>query len=209
MQTFLPYPNVAASATVLDWRRLGKQRLEAVQLIRTNNLVRTQARLSPRGNISAKDWMAAVSLINERRKGEGLKPLGWANHACMLMWRNHMRGLMIYFDTMRREWIRRGYVNNYGCYGLPYDASEFPNFIGDERFHASHRSQLLVKDPVHYGQFGWNDQPGLPYIWPGADNVSTEHGDDNLSDDPDHYKDPWPKQFEDVAPPVAAEEAAE
>jgi hypothetical protein len=34
MQTFLPYPNFAASACVLDVKRLGKQRVEALQLMR-------------------------------------------------------------------------------------------------------------------------------------------------------------------------------
>lgn len=33
MQTFLPYPDFAQSARCLDYRRLGKQRVEAMQLI--------------------------------------------------------------------------------------------------------------------------------------------------------------------------------
>jgi hypothetical protein len=34
LQTFLPYPDFAASAVVLDRRRLGKQRVEALQILR-------------------------------------------------------------------------------------------------------------------------------------------------------------------------------
>ena len=34
MQTFLPYPDFVRSAEVLDYRRLGKQRLEVIQLIK-------------------------------------------------------------------------------------------------------------------------------------------------------------------------------
>src|SRR5690242_16587249 len=34
MQTFLPYPGFAASAGVLDARRLGKQRSETIQVLR-------------------------------------------------------------------------------------------------------------------------------------------------------------------------------
>lgn len=34
MQTFLPYPNFSGSAEVLDPRRLGKQRVEAMQILR-------------------------------------------------------------------------------------------------------------------------------------------------------------------------------
>ena len=34
MQTFLPYPDYAASAKVLDRQRLGKQRVENLQIIK-------------------------------------------------------------------------------------------------------------------------------------------------------------------------------
>jgi hypothetical protein len=34
MQTFLPFPSFAASAEVLDYRRLGKQRVETWQILR-------------------------------------------------------------------------------------------------------------------------------------------------------------------------------
>ena len=34
MQTFLPYASFTESARALDWRRLGKQRLEGAQIIR-------------------------------------------------------------------------------------------------------------------------------------------------------------------------------
>lgn len=33
MQTFLPYANFEQSAKALDWRRLGKQRVEAMQIL--------------------------------------------------------------------------------------------------------------------------------------------------------------------------------
>ena len=33
MQTFLPYSNFSKSLSVLDWRRLGKQRVEAHQVL--------------------------------------------------------------------------------------------------------------------------------------------------------------------------------
>ncbi len=34
MQTFVPYPDFAANAVVLDTRRLGKQRVETFQILR-------------------------------------------------------------------------------------------------------------------------------------------------------------------------------
>ncbi|UCF30738.1 MAG: MSMEG_6728 family protein [bacterium] len=35
MQTFLPYPDFKKSARTLDWKRLGRQRVEAYQILRT------------------------------------------------------------------------------------------------------------------------------------------------------------------------------
>jgi len=38
MQTFLPYPDFARCAAVLDPLRLGKQRVEVLQLMRANTV---------------------------------------------------------------------------------------------------------------------------------------------------------------------------
>ena len=38
MQTFLPYPDFKESAKVLDYRRLGKQRVEALQILKSIQL---------------------------------------------------------------------------------------------------------------------------------------------------------------------------
>ena len=35
MQTFIPFPDIKKSAAVLDYRRLGKQRVEVLQLLQT------------------------------------------------------------------------------------------------------------------------------------------------------------------------------
>lgn len=49
---------------------------------------------------------------------------------------------------------------------IPFGHHYLPPWLGDPAFHASHRSNLLRKDPVHYGQFGWTEGPDLPYVWP-------------------------------------------
>jgi len=46
-----------------------------------------------------------------------------------------------------------------------------PLWLGNEELHASHRSNLLRKAPLWYGQFGWTEPDDLPYIWP----VPTSH----------------------------------
>jgi len=42
-----------------------------------------------------------------------------------------------------------------------------PIWWGDERVHSTHRSRLLQKDPVHYGQFNWEEASMEPqsYWW--------------------------------------------
>jgi hypothetical protein len=40
----------------------------------------------------------------------------------------------------------------------------FPEWFGHNKFHAAHRSNLLRKDPVYYGQFGWREKQDLPYL---------------------------------------------
>jgi hypothetical protein len=41
-----------------------------------------------------------------------------------------------------------------------------PAWLGDESIHASHRSNLIRKDPKFYAQYGWSEGPDLPYVWP-------------------------------------------
>jgi hypothetical protein len=102
VQTFLPYPDFKKTAGCLDWRRLGKQRIEAM--------------------------------------------------------------LAVYHNTIIEEWISRGYRNSMKIIA-PNSAVISPSWLGNSDFHASHRSNLLRKDPEHYAQFGWTESDNLPYVW--------------------------------------------
>ena len=42
---------------------------------------------------------------------------------------------------------------------------ELPHWLGDDEFHASHRSNLLRKDFEYYTKHGWVDNPDDPYVW--------------------------------------------
>lgn len=133
MQTFLPHPDLFRSAAVLDDRRLGKQRVEAMQILK--------------------------ALRGETK--------GWVNHPATRMWAGHEAALRIYLRACIKEWIRRGFVNNMECPDMvELQAGDLPSWFGDDRVHASHRSNLLRKNPVHYGTFGWTEGPDLPYHWP-------------------------------------------
>lgn len=143
MQTFLPFPNFVVSALVLDYRRLGKQRVECSQL---------QNALQSGGSS------------------------GWRQHPACVMWEQHIVALMLYRDCCIREWVRRGYNNNMPMMlespsgVLVPTQADMPPWLGDEELHASHRGNLLRKDPTHYEQFGWDDPLVEGYLWPVPDD---------------------------------------
>ena len=135
MQTFLPYPSFKQSAECLDRQRLGKQRVEAYQILR------------------------ALHGITK----------GWRNHPATLMWKGYESALAAYAITCCEVWIARGYKDTLKdkismLVEIATDPT-LPEWFGVERFHASHRSALLRKDPEHYGQFEWTDDVE-GYWWP-------------------------------------------
>jgi len=129
MQTFLPYPSFDKSAKVLDYRRLGKQRLEAYQILRT---------------------------ITGQSDG-------WKNHPIVKMWAGYPSALKAYLNACIKEWKKRGYKNTMKTYRV--SKHKLPPFIGNEQFHASHRSNLLRKDFNYYSKFNWKEADNLPYVW--------------------------------------------
>lgn len=130
MQTFLPVSSFEESAGILDYRRLGKQRVEARQI------------------------------LNALRNGGG-----WKNHPAVKMWRGYENALIAYGNAMICEWIMRDFKNTMEILDCG-DIQELPLWFGLDKFHASHRSNLLRKDPEHYKVFGWSEPSDLPYFWP-------------------------------------------
>lgn len=135
MQTFLPYADFRRSAACLDMRRLGKQRVEAYQLLR---VLRGQTR-------------------------------GWKNHPAARMWRGREAALGAYMNACIDEWIARGYNNTMQKARVSRYRS--PEWLGDEEFHASHRANLMRKDPVYYARYRWSEDPATPYVWPATAHI--------------------------------------
>lgn len=137
VQTFLPDSSFETSAKILDYRRLGKQRVETLQLLK--------------------------ALFGETK--------GWANHPAAKMWQGHTNALVLYGIAMCNEWIERGYkdscLEKIQSYWRDDLMADFPSWMNNEGFFASHRSNLLRKNPDYYSNFGWNEPNTLPYIWPG------------------------------------------
>lgn len=105
------------------------------------------------------------------REAKTLITGGWPNHPAAKIWANHKRALADYCLAGLEELSRRGrhYEHWFQYFGEIYISSPdtgLPPIIGYEPFHAAHRSQLLLKNPSWYSQFGWTEEPGaLPYIW--------------------------------------------
>lgn len=83
------------------------------------------------------------------------------------MWETFENALTLYHNLCIEEWVSRGYKNNMPL--LEIGNVVMPSWLGDEDFHASHRSNLLRKNFEYYSQFGWKEENNLPYIWPTKD----------------------------------------
>jgi hypothetical protein len=92
---------------------------------------------------------------------------GWRNHPAVLMWRGYENALKLYLNIMIDEWKSRGF-NNTMKYEVIDGDVVYPPFVGDYKFHVSHRSNLMRKDEDEYGVYDWNVPDYLPYIWGAA-----------------------------------------
>ena len=138
MQIFLPYPDMRKSLQTLDNKRLGTQRVETYQII---------------------------SAITRRPKLDGTPYKGWLNHPCTVMWKNYVLALKLYMNYSITEWVERGFKNTMELENLSDEKIVIPPFIGNEKFHSSHRANLLKKEPDFYSKYNWTENPEDPYVW--------------------------------------------
>lgn len=137
MQTFLPYSNFHATAVCLDYRRLGCQRKETLQILNTLK------------NPTSKGWKNHPAVKMWAGYENALVQYG---QTICLHWID--RG---YKDTCLKKIIDH--------YDKSKDIV-YPPWLGDETFHASHRAALLCKNPEFYGQYNWDESPKIEYVWP-------------------------------------------
>ena len=140
MQTFIPYPDFQSSASVLDRQRLGKQRVETLQIL--NAL----AGLS-------KGW---VNHPATKMWGTYESALLQYGLAIVAEWRS--RG---YKDTCEAKmWAVHDSMTHVR------DFTAMPPWLGLDIVHDSHKSNLLRKNPEWYSHYNWNVPDDLPYEWP-------------------------------------------
>ena len=119
------------------------------------------ARCLDRRRLGNQRLEALIILRTLRRQTSG----GWRHHPAVKIWRGYENALGYYLNVICDEWVRRGYRNTIRRRRVKRPLG-MPPWLGDERLHASHRSNLLRKDPDYYGRFGWREPPDLPYFWP-------------------------------------------
>ncbi|WP_086819428.1 MSMEG_6728 family protein [Allokutzneria sp. NRRL B-24872] len=144
MQTFLPHVDFAASARVLDDRRLGKQRAETVQILR--------ALVWPEYG-----WKHHPAVTMWRGFTRAL--VAYGVQVCR-EWT--VRG---HTDSTVHSLLEF----TGGVVPHQHDliaAGAVPPWLGDEAVHLSHRSALVRKNPEHYRRFFPDVPDDLPYTWP-------------------------------------------
>lgn len=152
MQTFLPYPGFARTARCLDTRRLGKQRVEALQVLRGLTVAGYGWRHHPAVRMWAGYEEALVCYGLEICAA--WRAAGWLDTCA---------------NSMRAGLAAACGIEVVRTQADLSAAADLPPWLGREDVHRSHRSALLRKDPDHYRPF-FGDQPDdLPYVWPQSD----------------------------------------
>jgi hypothetical protein len=153
MQTFLPVKSFVRSAEILDVKRLGKQRIEAAQILECL----TQQPILPTSLQSLVPFNYSQS--------------PWKRHPAVLMWKTHEEWLKLYLACILGEWVSRGYENNIQPLKYNPTPENKPPWLGYEPFHRSHRSNLIRKFPGYYHRLWPNESPDLIYFWPSHHNL--------------------------------------
>jgi hypothetical protein len=148
VQTFLPYPDFERSARVLDAKRLGKQRVEVLQVLRA---------LTRPGY----GWASHPAVLMWRGFEEALGRYGFT---CCDVWSE--RGFGDTCAVSISEDLRIAGVPDVRAQSELASAGALPPWLGDEGLHRSHRSALVRKDAEHYRPLFADAREDLPYVWP-------------------------------------------
>jgi len=153
VQTFLPYPDLHETAVSLDQARLGKQRVEALQVLRAVTL-------------PAYGWQSHPAVGMWRGHREALTAYSLAVTDEWLA-RGHA-------DTVRPQIAEFAP----GVEAADLDDLPLPAWWGDEALHLSHRSKLVQKEPEHYRPLFPDAPDDLEYVWPAPDPTLPRPSDD-------------------------------
>ncbi|MFI6336414.1 MSMEG_6728 family protein [Streptomyces sp. NPDC050535] len=156
MQTFLPYSDFTRSAEVLDQARLGKQRVESLQVLRGLTVPGYGWRHHP----AVRMWIG----YEEALVRYGLDVCAvWVSEG-----RADTCATTLATDFTR---YRPGVVVR--LQDQLAEDGELPPWLGDPAFHRSHQSALVRKAPEIYSPVFPDIADDLPYLWPTSDRTPT------------------------------------
>jgi Pyrimidine dimer DNA glycosylase len=148
VQTFLPYPDFERSAHALDPKRLGKQRVETIQVVRA--LVRP-----------GYGWANHPAVLMWKGFEEALGRYGIT---CCRAWTE-----LGFSDTCAltiTEDLKAAGVDTIRPQHELAAADRLPAWLGDGALHLSHQSALVRKDPEYYRPLFPDAPHNLEYVWP-------------------------------------------
>lgn len=150
MITFLPDESFVKSMECLDSTRLCEQRVRACRILE----VLTGQQLLTTSIQSVVPFNRDASM--------------WERHPAIMMWRGYEDCLRLYLDIASGEWQHRGYVEtiHIPSYKPSGTGAKRPLWLGYDKFHQSHRSNLIRKDPKHYRKFWPTEPDDIKYFWP-------------------------------------------
>jgi hypothetical protein len=152
MQTFLPYRSFEESARALDAKRLGKQRVETIQVLRALTVPGYGWRRHP----AAAMWAGYEEAV-----------VRYGLDVCAV-WCETGRGDTC-ATTLATDLRTATDLTTVRTQQELDSAGELPRWLGDPAVHESHQSALVRKDPAHYRPLFPDVPDDLPYVWPSSD----------------------------------------
>ena len=148
VQTFTPYADFEKSVRTLDTKRLGKQRVEVIQIVRALT-------------VPGYAWSSHPAVLMWKGHEEALGRYGLT--ACQV-WTE--RGFGDTCAATITADLHASGVRSIRPYAELAAAGVLPGWLFDEALQLSHRSSLLRKDPEHYGPLFPGTPADLDYVWP-------------------------------------------
>ncbi|MFF1375665.1 MSMEG_6728 family protein [Streptomyces sp. NPDC058308] len=152
MQTFLPYSDFTRSATALDRARLGKQRVEALQVLRGLTVPGYGWRHHP----AVRMWTGYEEAL-----------VRYGLDVCAVWVAQGRTDTCA--ATLVADFARHRPDTAVRAQEQLADDGELPPWLGDPAFHRSHRSALVRKAPELYAPLFPDVPDDLPYVWPPSD----------------------------------------
>nr|WP_281363390.1 MSMEG_6728 family protein [Nocardioides perillae] len=152
----MPYPDFERSARALDAKRLGKQRVETIQVVRALT-------------VPGYGWANHPAVLMWKGHEEALGRYGFV---CCEVWTELGFGDTC-AATIGADLARVG-IEQVRTEAELAAAGALPSWLGDEALHLSHRSALVRKDPDHYRPLFPDAPDDLPYRWPVRSEAAVE-----------------------------------